>query len=312
MPNAALVEALRRRAAELPGLTLIDASVEQVVVGADGVELQLGDGYTIAAKLIVGADGRQSLCRQAAEISVRTWVYEQSAVTCTFVHQRHARGHLDRVPPPGRPLHGRAVARPRLEPRLGGAPRDCATRSPRSTTPPSAPRSRSGCTGCSARSATSGRAASFRCPGYPPRWPGRNRIALVGEAVHVIPPIGAQGLNLGLRDAACIADCVADALAAGGDIGAPPVLEAYGRMRRTDIASRIWTIDLLNRSLLSRAPPVQALRGLGLHILKNVGPLRRLAIREGLAPSFIAPRLMQPAAAGSGHRGLDAARLASA
>ena len=78
---------------------------------------------------------------------------------------------------------------------------------------------------------------------------------------------------------------------------APAVLEAYGRMRRTDIASRIWTVDLLNRSLLSSAAPVQALRGLGLHILKNVGPLRRLAIREGLAPSFIAPRLMQPAAA---------------
>jgi 2-octaprenyl-6-methoxyphenol hydroxylase len=65
-------------------------------------------------------------------------------------------------------------------------------------------------------------------------------------------------------------------------------------MRRTDIASRIWTVDLLNRSLLSSAPPVQALRGIGLHILKNVGPLRRLAMREGLGPSFIAPRLMQP------------------
>ncbi len=77
-------------------------------------------------------------------------------------------------------------------------------------------------------------------------------MALVGEAVHVIPPIGAQGLNLGLRDAACIADCVADAIAAGGDVGAPGVLEAYGRMRRTDITSRIWAVDLLNRSLLSQ------------------------------------------------------------
>ena len=65
-------------------------------------------------------------------------------------------------------------------------------------------------------------------------------------------------------------------------------------MRRTDITSRTWAVDLLNRSLLSSALPVQVLRGLGLHILKNVGPLRRLAIREGLAPSFIAPRLMQP------------------
>jgi 2-octaprenyl-6-methoxyphenol hydroxylase len=65
-------------------------------------------------------------------------------------------------------------------------------------------------------------------------------------------------------------------------------------MRRTDVASRIWGVDILNRSLLSEAPPVQALRGLGLHILKSVGAVRRLAIREGLAPSFLAPRLMQP------------------
>ncbi|MCK9912879.1 hypothetical protein MXD81_27235, partial [Microbacteriaceae bacterium K1510] len=77
------------------------------------------------------------------------------------------------------------------------------------------------------------------------------------------PPIGAQGLNLGLRDAASIADCVADALALGGDIGGDPVLTAYDRMRRPDITSRIWAIDMLNRTLLSRAAPVQALRGLG-------------------------------------------------
>jgi 2-octaprenyl-6-methoxyphenol hydroxylase len=147
--------------------------------------------------------------------------------------------------------------------------------------------------------------ASFPLSGMSAEAAGRSRVALVGEAVHVIPPIGAQGLNLGLRDAACIADCVADALAVGEDIGGPAVLEAYGRMRRTDVASRIWGIDLLNRTLLSQAPPVQALRGLGLHILKNVGPVRRLAIREGLAPSFIAPRLMQ---ARPGSAGLDEAR----
>ncbi len=94
---------------------------------------------------------------------------------------------------------------------------------------------------------------------------------------------------------------MADAVAAGGDIGAPHVLDAYARMRRTDVASRVWGIDILNRTLLSPAPPVQALRGLGLHLLKSIGPVRRLAIREGLAPSFIAPRLMQP-----GTRGADA------
>jgi 2-octaprenyl-6-methoxyphenol hydroxylase len=294
VPNAALVEALRRRAAELPGLTLIDASVEQVVGGADGVELQLGDGRTIAAKLIVGADGRQSLCRKAAEISVRTWAYEQSAVTCTFTHQRahdgistefhRPAGPFTVVPSPGRTSSLVWVERPTVAQNIAGLD-EAAFRTALEER----------LHGLLGSVGEIGPRGVFPLSGLSAEVAGRNRIALVGEAVHVIPPIGAQGLNLGLRDAACIADCVADALATGGDIGAPPVLEAYGRMRRTDIASRIWTIDLLNRSLLSRAPPVQALRGLGLHILKNVGPVRRLAIREGLAPSFIAPRLMQPA-----------------
>jgi 2-octaprenyl-6-methoxyphenol hydroxylase len=122
---------------------------------------------------------------------------------------------------------------------------------------------------------------------------GHNRVALVGEAAHVIPPIGAQGLNLGFRDAAILADCVGDALASGGDIGGPAPLSAYARARRLDIASRAWSIDLLNRSLISGYLPVQLLRGAGLFALKAINPLRRMAIREGLAPSFLTPRLMQ-------------------
>ena len=290
--NARLVEALRRRGRELPHLTLVDANVGEVVVGDAGAEVRLADGRTLATKLIVGADGRQSLCRQAAQIPVRTWAYEQSALACTFSHQRphggistefhRPAGPFTVVPSPGhtsslvwveRPEIAKELAaleeaafRQALEQRLQGMLGAVGDIGPRGVFP---------LTGMAAQAA------------------GRNRVALVGEAVHVIPPIGAQGLNLGLRDAACIADCVADARAIGGDIAAPAVLEAYGRMRSTDIASRIWTVDLLNRSLLSNAAPVQALRGIGLHILKNVGPLRRLAIREGLGPSFIAPRLMQ-------------------
>jgi 2-octaprenyl-6-methoxyphenol hydroxylase len=122
---------------------------------------------------------------------------------------------------------------------------------------------------------------------------GRNRVALVGEAAHVIPPIGAQGLNLGFRDAAILADCVSDALRDGSDIGGAQMLSAFTKARRIDIASRAWTIDLLNRSLISDYLPVQLVRGAGLFALKAINPLRRLAIREGLAPSFIAPRLMR-------------------
>jgi 2-octaprenyl-6-methoxyphenol hydroxylase len=287
---------MRGRAGAVPALTLIDASVAQVTTTADAVTLQLGDGRTLTARLVVGADGRQSLCRQAAGIAARTWTYEQSAVACTFAHQRpHAgistefhrpAGPFTSVPSPGRSSSLVWVERPDVAEDLARLDADAFRGALEERL--------HGLLGCVGEI---GPRAVFPLSGLAAEAAGRNRVALVGEAVHVIPPIGAQGLNLGLRDAACIADCVGDALAAGGDIGAPGVLEAYGRMRRTDVASRIWTIDLLNRSLLASAPPIQALRGIGLHILKNVGPLRRLAIREGLSPSFISPRLMQPASA---------------
>jgi 2-octaprenyl-6-methoxyphenol hydroxylase len=113
-----------------------------------------------------------------------------------------------------------------------------------------------------------------------------NRIALVGESAHVLPPIGAQGLNMGLRDAADIAEIVGQAIARGEDPGAAQTLSRYQAARRPDVASRTWAIDIANRSLLSDFLPVQTARAAGLHLLGTIGPLRRLAMREGLAPSW--------------------------
>jgi 2-octaprenyl-6-methoxyphenol hydroxylase len=123
-----------------------------------------------------------------------------------------------------------------------------------------------------------------------PRQFAQKRIALVGEAAHVIPPIGAQGLNMGLRDAADIAAIVRETIAAGDDPGAPNVLQRYDTARRADVLSRTFAIDLANRSLLSGLVPLQSLRAAGLHLIGSVGPLRRLAMREGLAPSWRARR----------------------
>jgi 2-octaprenyl-6-methoxyphenol hydroxylase len=119
------------------------------------------------------------------------------------------------------------------------------------------------------------------------------RIALVGEAAHVIPPIGAQGLNLGLRDAATIGELAIAAHRNGGDIGGMPVLNAYHSRRQTDAGSRTLAIDLLNRTLLTDFLPVQGMRGLGLYMLDRIGPLRRAVMREGVAPASAQPRLMR-------------------
>jgi 2-octaprenyl-6-methoxyphenol hydroxylase len=119
-----------------------------------------------------------------------------------------------------------------------------------------------------------------------------NRVALVGEAAHVIPPIGAQGLNLGLRDAATIAELVVAARRDGADVGAPDLLARYDRMRRVDVTSRTVAVDVLNRSLLSDFLPVQGARGFGLYLLDSIAPLRRAVMREGVEPAA-QPRLMR-------------------
>ncbi|MER2632611.1 MAG: FAD-dependent monooxygenase, partial [Rhizobiaceae bacterium] len=106
----------------------------------------------------------------------------------------------------------------------------------------------------------------------------RDRVALVGEAAHVFPPIGAQGLNLGIRD---VRDIV-DAICAHGVVDT--ILADYDRRRRPDVLSRAGAVDLLNRSLLSGMLPAQMLRGVGLGLIGGVPPLRGLVMREGLQP----------------------------
>ena len=124
---------------------------------------------------------------------------------------------------------------------------------------------------------------------------GQNRTALVGEAAHVIPPIGAQGLNLGLRDACVLAECVAEARAQGRDVGGPDLLRAYHDARRVDVLTRTAAVDALNRSLLADFLPAQAVRGAGLHLLANIPSLRRLIMQGGMAPVGPLPRLMRRA-----------------
>src|SRR5262249_61468315 len=109
-------------------------------------------------------------------------------------------------------------------------------------------------------------------------------------------PIGAQGLNLSLRDAAVLGECVANARAQGKDIGGEAMLAAYDKARTGDVLFRSVSIDLLNRSLLTDFLAVHLARGIGLHLLANFALLRRLAMRAGLQPAGELPRLMQPGA----------------
>lgn len=128
---------------------------------------------------------------------------------------------------------------------------------------------------------TEGMPQSFPLSGLSARRFGKGRTLLVGEAAHAFPPIGAQGLNLSLRDIMTLVDLIGRPT--GSRLPADTGDRFDGR-RRADILSRTASVDLLNRSLLSNFLPVQALRAAGLHLLSSAGPLRGLLMREGIHP----------------------------
>jgi 2-octaprenyl-6-methoxyphenol hydroxylase len=120
-----------------------------------------------------------------------------------------------------------------------------------------------------------------------------HRLALIGEAAHVFPPLAAQGLNLSLRDSAALVETLEDARAARLDMGSTAALKPYGAARKRDISLRTTGVDILNRSLLTEFMPVDLVRGAGLFAFSMIGPLRRALMREGVLPHGALPRLMQ-------------------
>jgi 2-octaprenyl-6-methoxyphenol hydroxylase len=283
--NRTLVAAAEDRAAELPNLTRLDDEADTVTVGDAAVTIRAAGGNLVTARLVVGADGRHSLCRQAAGIAVTSRDLDQAALTFNVSHTRPHRnvstefhtpeGPCVFVPLPGDRCSVVWVASPNSAERLYALSEEALSEAAEKQSHSILGRTR----------IESGRHLFPLAIERPAQF-AKNRIMLVGEAAHVTPPIGAQGLNMGLRDAADIADIVRGAIAAGDDPGAPSVLRRYDWTRRADVVSRSFVIDLANRSLLSDFLPVQSLRAAGLHLIGAFAPLRRLAMHEGLAPSW--------------------------
>ena len=293
--NSALLLTLAEAAANAPGIEWRETTAVSLATDESGARLELAGGEFIEAALVIGADGEGSLCRAAAGIEARRWGYPQVAIAGRFDHRLAHRNistelHRRAGPLTTVPLAGNAsslvwVERPEvaeallalddagfaaaLDKALGGVLGDV--------------------TAVGAR-------VGFPLSGVTAGRLGARRVALVGEAAHRLPPIGAQGLNLGLRDVAWLADLVTDAVMSGSDPGAPQLLRDYDRARRSDVASRTAIVDGLNRSLIADWLPADMARSAGLAALKTIGPLRRLFMREGMGPGGPRPRLMQPLA----------------
>jgi 2-octaprenyl-6-methoxyphenol hydroxylase len=290
--NRHLMAALDARAATLAHLQRFDAPAVAIDPGEDEVLVVLPGGPGVRARLVIGADGRRSICRQAAGIGTDGFGYDQTALTVNLQHTRphdgvstefHTEtGPFTLVPLPGNRSSLVYVVSPGMAKRLKRleAPTLAAMIEQRSHSL-LGPFTIDGVCGFFGLGWERAR-----------RFAGR-RIALVGEAAHVIPPIGAQGLNIGLRDAATIAELVVAVRRRAGDIGAIALTDQYDAARRADVTSRSFAVDLLNRSLLSDFLPVQGARGLALYLLDRIGPLRRAVMREGMAPALSQPRLMR-------------------
>jgi 2-octaprenyl-6-methoxyphenol hydroxylase len=289
--NRHLVAALESRGAGLPVLQRIEAAAAAIEPAEDRVIVRLDSGAIVSARLVVAADGRNSLCRTAAGITTTRRGYPQAALTLNIGHGRPHRdistefhtesGPFTLVPLPGARSSVVCVAEPADAERLSVLD-DAAL---------AAEIERRAHSILGKVTAEAGR-GMFPLGAESADTFAARRIALVGEAAHVIPPIGAQGLNLGLRDAATIGELVVEARRAGGDVGAAELLARYDRMRRRDVTSRAVAVDMLNRSLLTDFLPVQGARGFGLYLIDRIAPLRHALMREGVEPAA-QPRLMR-------------------
>jgi 2-octaprenyl-6-methoxyphenol hydroxylase len=286
--NDHMAEALAAAAAGTSGLECIAAPVASYDFSPGAAFARLDDGRRITARIVIGADGRASRSRRAARLQAREHRYKQSALTAILSHclphhdfstEFHTRGGPFTLVP--LPANRSAPHRSSLV----WAMSDEEAR-------------RRAALGDEALAAEIERQAhsilgAMRLEGERGLFPMARqvvprivaeRLALIGDAAHALPPIGAQGLNLGLRDVEAIVECATRARALGLDIGGTEVLERYERSRRRDIAIRTSVVGGLNQALLTRFAPLDFARGAGLAALGAIGPLRRLVMREGVAP----------------------------
>jgi 2-octaprenyl-6-methoxyphenol hydroxylase len=264
--NRSLMVALEERAAEFPNLTRFDDEAATVDPQDTIVFIHSRQGQQLSARLVIGADGRQSLSREAAGIEVKRRDLHQSALSFNIAHSRPHNGSSTEFHTPQGPCVFVPLPGNRSSVVWVSATREAERLMSFSDEELSEAAEKQSHSILGRVHVEAGRNV-FPLTIERPEQFASHRIALVGESAHVLPPIGAQGLNMGLRDAADIADIA-------------------GNASRSDVASRMIAIDVANRSLLSDFLPMQSLRAAGMHLLGSFGPLRRLAMREGLAPSW--------------------------
>lgn len=296
--NRLLRGALQARAEQLPSLTLhAPSAVEEVEFAAAQARLTLADGARIVAPLAVGADGRNSPLREAA--GIKTWrkSYRQTAIVCVVRHAAPHRGVAVE--------HFRAAGPFAILPMIDAA--DGGHRSSIVWTEDehAAP------TLLALDNKNFTRQLASRFGDFlgalevePGRWSyplmliqaeryAAHRLALIGDAAHVIHPIAGQGWNLGVRDIAALAELVVDAHRLGLDLGGAALLNRYERWRRFDSLTLTAVTDGLNRLFANELPPLKLARDLGLAAVDRAPRLKRFFMRHAMGVTGDLPRLVK-------------------
>ncbi len=287
VPLAQLIPALRQRAERLDVDFITDASVG-AASNENQITVKTESGNTYSAKILLAADGADSKLRQSLGISVESWVYDQSALATSFSHSvshqnisteyHKSAGPFTTVPLPGNRSSLVWMDRPaRIDALHKLSDQDLAIEIQLETK------------GNLGRISDIGPSKTFPMRGQRATTFAAKRCMVIGEAAHVLPPIGAQGLNLSLRDAAQAADLIIGS----DDPGTESVLREYNLIRRADVLPRQHMVSLLNHSLLSEFSALSLVRAAGLAAISNFAPLRNLAMRQGLAPSANLPFAMR-------------------
>ena len=291
--NRHLRLALQAVVTETPGLRLMaPASVATLERGPAGIEARLTDGSRVRAALVIGAEGRNSPTREAAGIRTTTWSYGQAGIVCTVRHEKPHQGVAqERFLPVGPfailPMTGNRSSlvwteREDLAPALLALPE----------------------AEFLAELATRFGDYLGRLEVEGPRWSYPlsflhaeryvdHRLALAGDAAHGIHPISGQGLNLGLRDVATLVEILVGQGRLGLDIGDPLALEAYERWRRVDSFVLGAITDGLNRLFSNDIAPIRLVRDLGLGLVEQLPPLKRVFMRHARGDMGDLPGLLR-------------------
>jgi 2-octaprenyl-6-methoxyphenol hydroxylase len=289
--NRRLIDALVART-QAAGIDLRATPVASYDVGPGGIEVSLGDGSVVAASLLIAADGARSKLRERAGIATHGWDYDQSGIVVTVGHERDHEGRAEEHFLPAGPfailpLTGKRSSLVWTE-RRGEAARIVALGDEEFH---GELERRFGLHLGEVKALDKPRA--FPLSYFVARSFIAERLALVGDAAHVIHPIAGQGLNMGLKDVAALAEVVVDAARLGMDIGGADVLERYQRWRRFDTMAMGVATNSLNFLFSNQSTLLRSLRDIGLGLVDRAPPLKNLFIREAAGLTGEIPRLLK-------------------